>query len=116
MNRGTRMVVTGVVMIVVGTLIVRFLGLGVIAAVIVILGGCALMIVGNRQQRKDKKSWRKYQSMLVTVKTDKQMVTVVTDIPVEENMSGIGKTDYQMGRELKPVPVEHRMSGNTRTD
>ena len=55
MNRGTRMVVTGVVMIVVGTLIVRFLGLGVIAAVIVILGGCALMIVGNKQQRKDKK-------------------------------------------------------------
>ena len=55
MNRGTKKVVTGVVMIVVGTLIVRFLGLGDIEATIVILGGCALMIVGNKQQRKDKK-------------------------------------------------------------
>ena len=55
MNRGTKKVVTGAVMIGVGILIPRFLGLGVIEATIVILGGCALMIVGNKQQRKDKK-------------------------------------------------------------
>ena len=55
MNRGTKKVVTGAVMFVVGILMRHSLGLDGIEATIVILGGCALMIVGNKQQRKDKK-------------------------------------------------------------
>ena len=55
MNRGTKKVVTGAVMFVVGFLMRNSLGLDGIEATIVILGGCALMIVGNKQQRKDKK-------------------------------------------------------------
>jgi hypothetical protein len=55
MNRGTKKVVTGAVMFVVGILMRHSLGIDGIEATIVILGGCALMIVGNKQQRKDKK-------------------------------------------------------------